>query len=111
MLKFMCKPAEKMSDIEMKKAVYKLHIISILSTFVIILFMSLYAYINNYLGVSGIILYLMLTIEIVSTFKNMMSIKAHKRCELESSLSTLKKVAFALFILSVIFIGEVILRY
>lgn len=42
MLKFICKPKDKMSNIELKKATYKLYISSILSIFVIILYISLY---------------------------------------------------------------------
>lgn len=33
MLKFICKPKDKMSNIELKKATYKLYISSILSIF------------------------------------------------------------------------------
>ncbi len=49
MLEFICKPEDKMSNIELKKAIYKLYISLILSIFVIILCISLYFYMNNHL--------------------------------------------------------------
>lgn len=111
MLKFICKPKDKMSNIELKKATYKLYISSILSIFVIILYISLYSYINNYIGISGIILYIIFTTIIIIIFKNMKSIKSQARFDLGSSFSALRKFTFCMFILSVLILVEVISKY
>lgn len=87
-----------------------MHISLIISIFIFILCFSIYVYINNYVGISGTILYLLLVSSIIFSIKSMFSREKKFRCEVESLIVIIKIKIFFFLISSSMILFEVISR-
>ncbi|WP_288230747.1 hypothetical protein [uncultured Desulfovibrio sp.] len=105
----MSKLLDKMSDSELMKVVYAIHIITLITETSFILVFVFFHYTNNFIGLPSIITFIVCIVIIISNLLSMMTYKAKKRGDLEALFGGLLIQSSGFFIILILIFIEIIL--
>lgn len=105
----MSKLLDKMSDSELMKVVYVIHIITLITDIAFISVFVFFHYTNNFIGLPSIITFIACIVITISNLLSMRTYKTKRRCDLESLFSGLLIQTSGFFIILILIFIEITL--